>query len=182
MTHGGYHSEPEVPDDLFECAIHLRNNLFGITTEGGSETEYKLARARLMEDPQVKSMLPNFVRYSTDTKAAQLSLMTVASGSGSWSLRRSHVSESFQPLLTYLESGGAASDASIAVGLKEYDAPHVQATWQKAIDRRNLIPKAQLRRLALYWKKFASMSSKTVVRSGNANGIYRSCITKPRHI
>lgn len=51
MTYDGYHDEPEVPDDLFECALHLRNNLFGITTEGGSEPEYKLARARLMEDP-----------------------------------------------------------------------------------------------------------------------------------
>ncbi len=140
MMYGGYHDEPEVPDDLFECALHLRNNLFGITTEGGSEPEYKLARARLMEDPQVKSMLPNFVRYSTDTKAVQLSLMSVASGSGSWALRRSHVSDTFQPLLTYLESGGAASDASIAVGLEEYDAPHVQATWQKAIDRRTSDP------------------------------------------
>jgi hypothetical protein len=54
---------PEVPDDLFECAIHLRNNIVGLTTEGGSDAEYSLARSKLMADPASKRMLPDFVRF-----------------------------------------------------------------------------------------------------------------------
>lgn len=56
--------EPEIPDDLFECALLLKNNCVGLTTEGGSEREYKMARKKLMDDPASKRLLPDFVRFS----------------------------------------------------------------------------------------------------------------------
>ena len=43
----GFFVAPEIPDDLFECAIHLRNNIIALTTEGGSDDLYKLARTKL---------------------------------------------------------------------------------------------------------------------------------------
>ncbi|UWR91068.1 abortive infection family protein [Phaeobacter inhibens] len=139
MTYGGY-GEPEIPDDLFECALSLRNNIIGLTTQGGSEAEYKLARKRLMEDPQSKRLLPDFVRFSNDAASVQSSLSTVASGSGSWAKRRGHVTVSFVPLLNFLETGGGAADATITDGLDIYDAPAVQAVWAKALERRAMDP------------------------------------------
>ena len=50
MSYGGS-GAPKVPDDLFDCALHLRNNLIGLTTQGGSEADYILARKKLMADP-----------------------------------------------------------------------------------------------------------------------------------
>lgn len=132
--------EPEIPDDIFECALFLRNNIIGLTTQGGSELEYKLARRRLMEDPASKRLLPDFVRFSKDAASVQSALLSVASGSGSWAIRRRHVTESFVPLLTFLESGGGAADATITEGLDVYDAPAVQAFWAKALDRRTTDP------------------------------------------
>ena len=132
--------EQEIPDDLFECALFLRNNIIGLTTQGGSESAYKLARRRLIEDPASKRLLPDFVRFSNDAASVQSALSTVASGSGSWAKRRGHVTESFIPLLTYLESGGGAADATITEGLDVYDAPAVQAFWAKALDRRTTDP------------------------------------------
>lgn len=132
--------ELEVPDDLFECALLLRNNIIGLTTQGGSEPEYKLARRRLMEDPASKRLLPNFVRFSNDEASVRSALSSVASGSGSWAIRRDHVNESFIPLLTFLESGGGAADATITDGLDIYDAPAVQAFWAKALERRATDP------------------------------------------
>lgn len=131
---------PEIPDDPFECAMHLRNNIVGLTTSGGSEFEYKLARKRLISDPTAKRLLPDFVRYSTDAASLCSSLSAVASGSGSWSIRRNHVIDAFKPLLSFLEFSSGAADDTITDGLTSYDAPAVQAVWAKALDRRSLDP------------------------------------------
>ena len=139
MTYGDY-AEPEIPDDLFECALFLRNNIIGLTTQGGSEAAYKLARIRLTEDPASKRLLPSFVRYSNDAASVQSALSSVASGSGSWAIRRGHVNDAFIALLNFLESGGGAADATITDGLDVYDAPAVQAFWAKALERRTTDP------------------------------------------
>ncbi|RBI71175.1 hypothetical protein DQW77_12255, partial [Roseovarius sp. TE539] len=60
--------------------------------------------------------------------------------SHSWSIRRGHVTDAFIPLLTFLESGGGAADATITDGLDVYDAPAVQAFWAKALERRTTDP------------------------------------------
>lgn len=135
-----HHGEPEIPDDLFECALFLRNNIIGLTTHGGSEAAYKLARKRLMEDQASRRLLPKFVRFSNDAASVQSALLSVASGSGSWAIRRGHVTNAFIPLLTFLESGGGAADFTITDGLDVYDAPAVQAFWAKALERRTTDP------------------------------------------
>lgn len=139
MTYGRL-SEPEIPDDLFECAQVLRNNIIGLTTRGGSADEYKLARRRLMEHPASKRLLPEFVRFSSDADSVQSALWSVASGPGSWAIRRGYVTDAFIPLLTFLDSGGGAADATITDGLDVYDAPAVQTFWAKALERRTTDP------------------------------------------
>lgn len=139
MTFGDF-GVPEIPEDLFECAMLLKNNIIGLTTEGGSEPEYKLARKKLMEDPASKRLLPEFVRFSNDAASVRSALSSVASGPGSWALRRGHVMDAFVPLLTFLESGGGAADATITNCLDAYDAPAVQAFWAKALERRTTDP------------------------------------------
>ncbi len=131
---------PDIPDDLFECAIHLKNNVVGLTTEGGSDIEYKLARTKLMGDPASKRLIPDFVRFSNDAASVQAALSCVASGQGSWAVRRGHVNEKFKPLLTFLEAGGSAADDTITDGLTVYDAPAVHAFWAKALERRATDP------------------------------------------
>ena len=116
MSFGMFES-PEVPDDLFDCAIYLRNNIIGITTEGGSESGYKAARMRLMNDPASKRLLPEFVRHSNDAASVRAALSTVASGPGSWAIRRGHVSDAFKPILAFLETGGGAADHAITESL-----------------------------------------------------------------
>lgn len=136
----GFSEAPEIPDDLFECAMHLRNNIIGLTTEGGSDIEYKLARTKLMADAASKRFLPDFVRYSNDASSVRAALSGVASGQGSWSVRRVHVIDSFKPLLNFLETGCGAADATITDGLTSNDAPAVQAVWAKALERRTMDP------------------------------------------
>ncbi len=141
MSFSSYDAEPpEIPDDLFECALHLKNNIMGLTTQGGSEIDYKLARAKLMRESVIKHLIPDFVRHSRDADSLRTALSGVASGQGSWAIRRGHVDESFNSLLNFLESGGGAADATITDGLISYDAPAVQATWAKALDRRTADP------------------------------------------
>lgn len=130
----------EIPDDLFECAIHLKNNIVGLTTEGGSDEEYQLVRRKLMDDSASKRLLPDFVRHSSDAASLRAALWSVASGSGSWALRRGHVVDAFKPLLNFLESSGGAADAAITEGFVGYDAPAVQSFWAKALERRTSDP------------------------------------------
>lgn len=130
----------EVPDNLFDCAIHLRNNIIGLTTKGGSDHQYQLARTKLMLDTAAKRLVPDFVRYSNNADSLTSTLACVASGSGSWALRREHVTNAFIPLLKHLETGGSAADEIVSNGLKSYDAPAIQAVWSKALDRRMLDP------------------------------------------
>lgn len=130
----------EIPEDLLECALLLKNNILGLTTSGGSDAEYKLVRAKLMADPSASRHLPKFVRYSIDASSLIADLSSVASGSGSWALRRKHVTENFTPLLVFLENGGGAADNIISDGLTSYDAPAVQAFWSKALERRTTDP------------------------------------------
>ncbi|MBL4916561.1 abortive infection family protein [Szabonella alba] len=130
----------EIPDDLFECVIYLKNTIIGLTTEGGSEAGYKLARERLMNELTCKRLLPTFVRHSNDASSVKSALMSVASGPGSWAVRRGHVNDSFEPLLAYLEAGAGAADNTITEGLTGYDAPAIQAYWAKALERRSSDP------------------------------------------
>ena len=139
MTYSDF-GEPEIPEDLFECALLFRNNIIGLTTKGGSELQYKFVRRKLMEDTASKKLLPDYVRFSNDAASVQSALSSIASGSGSWALRRGHVNETFKPLLAFLETGGGAADTTITEGLEVYDAPAVQAYWAKAIDRRTVDP------------------------------------------
>ena len=133
-------TEPEIPDDLFECAIHLKNNIIGLTTEGGSDAAYRLCRTQLMGDATSKRLLPKFVRHSNDAASVKAALSSVASGPGSWGVRRTHVIDSFLPLLNFLETGGGAADATITNVLTSYDAPAVQTVWAKALERRTNDP------------------------------------------
>ncbi|CUH11145.1 hypothetical protein JSE7799_00168 [Jannaschia seosinensis] len=94
---------PEIPDDVFECAILLRRNILDLTTKGGSEQEYKLARVKLMQDGTSKRHLPEFVRHSPDADSLKMALSNVASGEGAWVLRRDHVEEPCKPFLSFLE-------------------------------------------------------------------------------
>lgn len=136
----GVSSPPELPDDLFECAIYLRDNIIGLTTEGGSEAGYRAARRQLMNDTASKRLLPDFVRHSSDASSIRAALSTVASGSGSWAIRRGHVISEFKPILDFLETGGGAADNTITDGLTDYDAPAIQAFWAKALERRSTDP------------------------------------------
>lgn len=130
----------EVPHDPLECAVFLRDTIIGLTTNGGSEDHYVIARARLMNIESIKTQLPSFVRYSKNAASLKSSLQAIASGHGSWEIRRRHVAEAFAALLTHLESGGAAADDTIKAGLSAYDAPAIQAFWAKALERRSTDP------------------------------------------
>jgi hypothetical protein len=87
-----------------------------------------------------RHLLPEFVRHSTDAESVRAALSNVASGTGSWALRRSHVVEAFNGLLAFLETGVTSVDTTITDGLSSYDAPAVQAFWAKALERRAIDP------------------------------------------
>ncbi|OIQ45238.1 MAG: hypothetical protein BM558_04515 [Roseobacter sp. MedPE-SW] len=130
------HVDPEIPEDLNECALYLKTNIIGLTTQGGSERGFKLARRHLLSDASIKRLLPDFVCHSNDADSLRATLSGVASGSGSWSIRRAHVAKAFIPILDFLESNGSAADATITIGLANYDAPAIHAFWAKALERR----------------------------------------------
>ena len=144
MNYLGHYEENEVPEDPLECVLDLRTNLCSLTTEGGSHEAYRIARERLMANPVTRDQLPRFIRQSRDATTAQSALKMVSSGPGSWANRRQHVVDGLQPLIDFLESGGAAADAAITEGLESYDGPAVQMAWTRALERRHTDPEAAI--------------------------------------
>jgi len=134
--------ESDVPDDLLEQVLMLQGMLVSLSENGGiNEGTYMQIRASLIQDETLKSFLPRYIRTSRDQGQLWGYLKSVATGSGSWVLRREHIYESFQPLLEFLECRNSSpADESVTAILANFDTESVHAIWVKALSRRHEDP------------------------------------------
>ena len=104
------------------------------TTSQDNHPAYTVLRRGFMEDPDLRTLLPTFVRTQRNLSSFWGYIKEAAP---TWAERRKIVYEAFTPLLDNLESAGAApidkvaSDAFVSV-----DPDGVRLAWRKALDRR----------------------------------------------
>lgn len=120
---------------LYEEVESLKNLMVARATgEAGNDGEYSRLRQKLIGNPSIKDKLPRFVRTCRSLGEFWPIIKEV---DGTYAGRRSYLAAQFDPVLSLLEQkaqspGDEASDAV----LSKVDAPHIAATWQKAIERR----------------------------------------------
>lgn len=143
MTFGA--DDLEMPDHPLERAMLLQNMLIAVAENGTLDNgTYRLLRSEFM-DGETRSLIPSFIRTCRDANQIWGYLKTVASGGGSWEARRTHIYESFVPLLDYLEGRNRApSDHAISETLSSFDAEGVHYAWERALQRRNEDPEGAI--------------------------------------
>lgn len=128
--------------DLRDQAETLQNLLVSHATghtESGSE--YRQLREVFLSDPALGPLVPRFVRTC---RSLPQFWEFIKHKLGTYHERRVYIWEQFEPLLSALEAGGHPADESVSDVLEKFDAAHVNATWSKALDRRQTDPEGAI--------------------------------------
>jgi abortive infection Abi-like protein len=127
------------PATPLEQARTLENILVsaceGVANDAGM---YQQLRAELMQDPVLRSLLPEFVRTCRDLKHFWGYIKGYAP---KWEPRRVHVRDGMTPVFDHLEGANKAPVDTVASDvLQKFDADGVHAVWEKALARRHTDP------------------------------------------
>ncbi|WP_339757995.1 hypothetical protein [uncultured Hoeflea sp.] len=130
--------DADIPESTFEKALMMQNMITALGTGGiMSDPRYQLIRTELISDPEIKPLLPSFVRTCRDSDSLWAYMKSVHEGNGAYAARRQHVNGAFSPLLEHLEVGKSVpSDSDVSAVLSRFDGEGVQAAWAKALKRR----------------------------------------------
>jgi hypothetical protein len=128
---------------LLEKAESLQNLLVAFATGGrGDNDDYLTLRHALLDQPQLESYVPRFVRTCRDLSQFW---QFIKYKFGTYHERRVYLWDEFRPLLEVLERGvPSPSDRNVSTALELFDAAHVQAAWAKALDRRQADPEGAI--------------------------------------
>lgn len=123
-----------VPPPLIIELEQLQNNLIAQATGGGADAlEYVKLRAKLLREPVVKDLLPDFVHKYRDLGQywgwIKYHLRTYRE-------RRDLIWQAFRPALEAVEKGLTGPVHAVASEtLAKLDAQHVADTWRKVMTR-----------------------------------------------
>lgn len=126
---------------LLEEAEALRDNIVCLSENGETDDEaYAATRVKLMRDPELKDFVPDIVVRNRHLGGMWDDLKAVATGGGSWGVRRQYINDEFAPLIHHLEqravfASPAPHEDDVADALSSLNADEVSDLWQKAIDR-----------------------------------------------
>ena len=133
----------DIPDTPLEQARMLENILVA-ACEGqrGSNQLYIQLRALFLDDPNIKTLLPSFVRTSRDLNHFW---SHIKSNFAQWEPRRVHVRDAMTPLMEYLEGANKAPVNSVVSDvLQIFDVNSVHKIWIKALERRHTDPEGAI--------------------------------------
>src|SRR5579884_188624 len=105
---------------MFDKVMMLQNMLIGHATGSMIDEElYIELRKELIEDPALKSLVPEFVRKNRSAGALWGHFKSI---SPQWQPRREHIWAAFGPMLDYLEKNNKApGDGIITDSLASFD-------------------------------------------------------------
>jgi len=134
----------DLPDTPYERALMLENMLVAKAAgdHGTRDPIYTQLRQEFMNDPELKTLLPQFVRTCRDLSRFWSYAKKI---SPQREPRRQHVREQFIPLLEHFDGQNRApADAVVSDTLASFDADGVHAVWEKALARRRTDPEGAI--------------------------------------
>jgi hypothetical protein len=133
-------------DPVLEVTEDLKNLLLGHIQQGdGDESQFTKLRRHLLADRRLQKLIPEFLRTDTTLhevrrRAQRLDGSTGANVS-SYETRRVWLKAEFAPLLDFLQRPQLTTvEEVLTEHLSTVDSAHVRATWDKAIERRQVDP------------------------------------------
>ena len=123
----------------------LQNMIVGFAQNDRLDDEtYTQLRAELLNG-SARNLVPDYIRICRTGEQLWGHLKRIATGSGSWEVRRTHIYDTFQPLLDHLERRNLTpADPSISETLSSFDPDGVHRAWERALERRNLDPEGAI--------------------------------------
>lgn len=131
------------PNQLLQDVTQLQNMLVSRATGGGAnDWEYRELREKLINDPSVCDLLPDFVHLCRDLDQFWAFIKQTAS---QYQPRRDFLWDAFRPLLQAAEKGvGAPVQEVASETLDKLDASHVGKLWRKALARAEKDPEGAI--------------------------------------
>ena len=128
-----------LPSSVLGRVNLLEELLTAHATDGRCSPEiYVALRKEFIANPNLKALLPPFVRSCRDISAFWACMRKTAS---TYAERRTIIREAFTPLSDYLENTDSApGDMNMSSTLQSFDAQGVHQIWSKALERRNTDP------------------------------------------
>lgn len=134
----------EVEDELGAVEAGEALLSFAITiAEGGKvpTEEYRAVHKRLFESPVARRVANKALRRYTTPDLLWGHLRSVATGSGSWALRRDAAHELIDPVLDALhDETEMPADDLVTLAATRLNAESVREAWSRALDRRDSHP------------------------------------------
>ena len=128
-------NESDLPESTVERVKMIESILTDAATGGSHEDDiYPDLRRELMNDPEIKPVLPSFVRTYRSVRAFWPFIKNEAA---SYAERRQLINSAFTPLLDKLDGVDQFPVDSVTSDVFEsFDPENVQALWSKALSRR----------------------------------------------
>ena len=125
----------DLPESLIERVKMLEGILIAAATGGDFENDlYESLRQEVMNNSEIKSLVPSFVRTNRKLSAFW---PFIRHEDSSYAGRRQFIHQAFNALIDRLEnSDRSPGDTVISDALKSFDPEGVHAMWLKALDRR----------------------------------------------
>lgn len=133
-----------VQDDLEAAEAAEALLSFAITIAEGGEVpkeEYRALHKRLFESPTARRIANKALRRYATPDLLWGYLRLVATGSGSWALRRNAAHELIDPVLDALhDQAEMPADDLVTLAATRLNAESVSEAWSRALDRRDSHP------------------------------------------
>ena len=131
-------------ESMFEKVQRMQDRLVSQSTGGGfdgGDLEFKRLRNELLERPDIKEKLPDFVRRFRDLHQYW---QFIKGKYGTYQERREFLWDSFRPgLITWKLLIERLARKSL-MKFEEFNAEAVHTAWQKALDRRTTDPEGAI--------------------------------------
>lgn len=128
-------------DDPYERVLTYQGDMIGFFTGSKIDNDaYEAMRKELLEDPRFGGLAPKFFRRCRDTGSLWSFAKNVDS---SWEPRRKFVRDEFEPLLSFLETGGSGPRTAMPGPYDTSAWTGVQGSVQQAKAIKTLVPVAQ---------------------------------------
>jgi hypothetical protein len=134
----------QLPTDSLERANMMENLLVARATGdmSASTRDYEQLRRDFLSNPDLKPLLPVFVRTS---RTLDVFWPFIKEQAASYAERRRFISEAFTPLIEYLEGRNRApGDRVVSDALQTFDTEGIHAVWSKALSRRAQDPEGAI--------------------------------------